>query len=176
MMAGKPMAKLKQVLRDLIARVKRGISHSIATRLSLGLLATITLSGLLFTIVGVTTISTLIVNEAEERVRNDLNAARLIYSYKLDQVKQAAEFTAVRTFIGDILLQKDTAQEYTNDLIQFKTNEGLDVLTFTDSHGIVVLRAGNPSLKGDDQSGQELVSAVLKTKTACRRHDYHVRS
>ncbi len=159
------MARLMEVLRDLISRVKRGISHSIATRLSLSLLATITLSGLLFTIVGVTTISNLIVNEAEERVRNDLNAARLIYSYKLDQVYQAAKFTAVRTFIGDILLQKDTAQQYTNDMIQFETNEGLDVLTFTDSHGIVVLRASNPGRKGDDQSGQELVSAVLKTRT-----------
>ena len=158
------MANLKGVVRDLIARVKRGISHSIATRLSLSLLATITLSGLLFTIVGVSTISTLIVNEAEERVRNDLNAARLIYSYKLEQLHQAAEFTAVRTFIGDILLQKDTAQNYIEDMIQFKTNEGLDVLNFTDSHGIVVLRAGNLSRKGDDQSGQELVSAVLKTR------------
>ena len=158
------MANLKGVVRDLIARVKRGISHSIATRLSLSLLATITLSGLLFTIVGVSTISTLIVNEAEERVRNDLNAARLIYSYKLEQLHQAAEFTAVRTFIGDILLQKDTAQDYIEDMIQFKTNEGLDILNFTDSHGIVVLRAGNLSRKGDDQSGQELVSAVLKTR------------
>jgi len=160
------MARLKGVFRDLITRVRRGISHSIATRLSLSLLATITLSGLLFTIVGVTTISTLIVNEAEERVRNDLNTARLIYSYKLDQLHQAVEFTAVRTFIGDILLQKDTAPEYIADMIQFKINEGLDVLTFTDSHGIVVLRAGNLSRKGDDQSGQELVSAVLKTKMA----------
>lgn len=160
------MAKLKGALQDLVARVRLGISHSIATRLSLSLLATITLSGLLFTIVGVTTISTLIVNEAEERVRNDLNTARLIYSNKLEQVNQAAEFTAVRTFIGDILLQKDTAKQYTNDMIQFKTNEGLDVLTFTDSHGIVVLRASNPGRKGDDQSTQELVSAVLRTKKA----------
>lgn len=158
------MARLKGVLQNLIARLKRGISHSIATRLSLSLLATITLSGLLFTIVGVTTISTLIVNEAEERVRNDLNTARLIYSNKLDQVYQAAQFTAVRTFIGDILLQKDTAQTYTNAIVQFQRNEGIDILSFTDSRGIVVLRASNPNRKGDDQSSQELVSAVLRTR------------
>jgi two-component system, NtrC family, sensor kinase len=157
------MTGLRSVLQDLLSRAKHGITHSIATRLSLSLLVTITLSGLLFTIVGVSTISNLIVNEAEERVRNDLNAARLIYSYKLDQIHQAAEFTAVRTFIADILLQKDTAQEYTSEVIQFKANEGLDILTFTDNHGIVVLRASNPGRKGDDQSGQELVSAVLRT-------------
>jgi two-component system NtrC family sensor kinase len=155
------MAKIRRVLRDLIARVKRGISHSIATRLSLSLLAIIILSGLLFTVVGVTTISSLIVNEAEDRVKNDLNTARLIYLDKLDSLRQAAEFATVQTFIQDVLLQKNISQDYINALKSFKANERLDVLTLTDGNGIVVLRVNNPDLKGDDQSRQELVQAVL---------------
>ena len=141
--------------------MKRGISHSIATRLSLSLLAIIILSGLLFTVVGVTTISSLIVNDAEDRVKNDLNTARLIYLDKLDSLRQEAEFTAVRTFMEDVLLQKNISQDYINALKSFKANESLDVLTLTDSNGIVVLRVNNPDLKGDDQSRQELVHAVL---------------
>jgi len=148
-------------LRDFIPRMKRGISHSIATRLSLSLLAIIILSGLLFTVVGVTTISSLIVNDAEDRVKNDLNTARLIYLDKLDSLRQEAEFTAVRTFMEDVLLQKNISQDYINALKSFKANESLDVLTLTDSNGIVVLRVNNPDLKGDDQSRQELVHAVL---------------
>jgi two-component system NtrC family sensor kinase len=158
------MAKFWRTLQNLGSRIKRGLGHSIATRLSVSLLAIIALSGLLFTIVGVTTISKLIVAEAEERVRNDLSAARLIYSYKLDQIRQAAEFTASRTFIEDILLQKASAQGYVSEIIQFKVNNGLDVLTFIDSQGIVVLRASNPEYRGDDQSRQALVSAVLAVR------------
>ena len=149
---------------DLVAGVKRGIRQSIATRLSLSLLTIITLSGLLFTIVGVETISSLIVAEAEERVRNDLNAARLIYADELDHIRQAVEFTAVRTFIEDIVLRKDITQEYKDVLARFKINEGLDILTFTDLNGIVVLRISDSIRIGDDQSRQELVNAVLATR------------
>jgi two-component system, NtrC family, sensor kinase len=155
------IAKPKRVLRDFIPRMKRGIGNSIATRLSLSLLAIIILSGLLFTAVGVTTISSLNRNEAEDRVKNDLNTARLIYLDKLDRVRQAAEFTAVRTFIEEVLYQKNTSPDYINVLKSFKANEGLDLLTFTDNKGSVVLRVNNPDLKGDDQSNQELVRAVL---------------
>src|SRR5512136_1041872 len=159
------MAKLKRVLLGFIYKMRRGIGHSIATRLSLSLLAIIILSGLLFTGVGVTTISGLIVNEAEDRVKNDLNTARLIYLDKQDRGRQAAEFTAVRTFIEDVLYQKNTAQEYVDVLKSFKANEGLDILTLTDSNGIVILRVNNPTLNGDDQSKQELVQAVLTKRT-----------
>jgi two-component system, NtrC family, sensor kinase len=155
------MAKHKKFIQDFIQGVKRGIKHSIATRLSLSLLAIIILSGLLFTIVGVTTISSLIVNEAEDRVKNDLNTARLIYLDKLDSLRQAAEFTAVRTFMEDVLLQKNNSQDYINVLKSFKANERLDILTLTDADGIVVLRVNNPDIKGDDQSHQELVHAAM---------------
>jgi two-component system, NtrC family, sensor kinase len=160
------MAKRKRALLDFFPRMKLGIRHSIATRLSLSLLAIIILSGLLFTAVGVKTISDLTVNEAEDRVQNDLNAARLIYMDKLDRVHQAAEFTAVRTFIEDVLLQKNISQDYINVLKSFKANEGLDVLTLTDGNGIVVLRVNNPELKGDDQSNQELVHSVLTRRAS----------
>lgn len=155
------MAKLRRVFREFITGMLRGIRHSIATRLTLSLLAIIILSGLLFTVVGATTISDLIVSEAQDRVKNDLNTARLISLEELDRVKQAAEFTAVRTFMEDVLLQKNISQDYIDALKSFKANEGLDVLTFTDSNGIVVLRVNNPDHKGDDQSNQELVHAVL---------------
>jgi two-component system NtrC family sensor kinase len=159
------IAKPGHVWRDFIPRIKRGIRHSIATRLSLSLLAIIILSGLLFTVVGVTTISSLIVNEAQDRVKNDLNTARLIYLDKLDSLRQAAEFTAVRTFMADVLLQNNISQDYINALKSFKANERLDVLTLTDANGVVVLRVNNPEIRGDDQSRQELVQAVLARRT-----------
>jgi two-component system, NtrC family, sensor kinase len=152
-------------LQDLGSRIIRGVRSSIATRLSLYLVIIIALSGLLFTIVGVKTISNLIVAEAEDRVRNDLNTARLIYQGQLDQISQAAEFTAARTFIDAILLDNAVDQGYINELTRFKVDEGLDILTFTDANGIVVLRVNNPGYNGDDISNQPLISAVLRTET-----------
>lgn len=158
------MTRTKRVLLDIGSRFKRGVRSSIATRLSLNLVVIIALSGLLITIVGVQTISSLTVKEAEERVRNDLNTARLIYRVRLEKIYQAVEFTAARTFINDILLGNTVAQDYLDDLARFKENEELDILTFTNQDGIVVLRINDPERKGDDQSSLGLVSTVLNHK------------
>jgi two-component system NtrC family sensor kinase len=158
------MAQIGNGLLNLASKVSRNIKRSIATRLSLSLFAIIILSGLLFTVVGVQTISTLIINEAQDRVRNDLNAARLIYQYELGHVSQAVEFTAARTFIKSVVLQENNIQEYYDELNRFRVSENLDLLSFTDSNGIVVYRASNPSVKGDDQSSQELIESVLDTR------------
>ena len=159
------MRKVKSLLPHLFPRVKSTPKRSIATRLSLSLVIVIILSGLLFTIVGVETISNLIVAEAEDRVRNDLNTARLIYQDELEHIRQATEFTAARTFITDLIQQKDSAQQYIPTLVQFRVSENIDVLSFTDKDGIVVLRTGNLSQKGDDQSGQALIKSVLNKRT-----------
>ncbi len=158
------MDKSWRVLKDLGSRLRRRVRSSIATRLSINLVIIITLTGLLFTIVGVETISSLTVAEAEDRVRNDLNTARLIYQEKLNQVSQATEFTAGRTFIEKIFLEDVIDQVYVSELERFKSNENLDILNFTDSRGTVLLRINNPGQKGDDQSSQALIQAVLRTK------------
>lgn len=162
------MDKSWRVLKDLGSRLRRRVRSSIATRLSINLVIIIALTGLLFTIVGVETISNLTVAEAEDRVRNDLNTARLIYLEKLDQVSQATEFTAGRTFIEKILMEEEIDQVYISELERFKANENLDILNFTDSQGMVVLRINNPSRKGDDQSRQALVQEVIQTRSTAK--------
>jgi two-component system NtrC family sensor kinase len=142
----------------------RELRVSLATRLTLSFLAVIIISSLIFTIVGVQIISRLIISEAEDRVRNDLNAASYIYDNQIAFVQQAAEFTAARTFIEDILEGNVTAADE-EELIWFKSNEGLDALTITDRNGVVVFRTSNPGAKGDSQRNQEIVGTVLRTRT-----------
>lgn len=158
------MTITRRVLDRIRSRFKRGMRSSIATRLSVNLVVIITLSGLLFTIVGVQTISNLIVAEAEERVKNDLNTARLIYQVKIDNISQAVKFTAARTFIEEILSGNEVSQVYIDDLTRFQSTEDLDILTFTDENGIVLLRLNNLKNKGDDQSSLEIVQDVLERK------------
>lgn len=141
----------------------RDIRLPIATKLALSFLSIILLSSLIFTFVGVQIINIRIIAEAQERVRNDLNAAREIYLDRLEHVEDAVEFTTVRLFMDDIL-QGDVRQEYLDELVRFKSSEGLDVLTITNTSGIVVLRVSNPSMAGDDQTRDEIIRVVLTTQ------------
>ncbi|MDP1714576.1 MAG: cache domain-containing protein [Anaerolineales bacterium] len=143
------------------ARIK-SIRLPIATKLTLSFLSIILLSSLIFTIVGIQIINNRIIAEAQERVSNDLNAARYIYQNRLQHVEDTVKFTAVRLFMGDIL-RGDIRQEYVDELSRFKQSEGIDVLTITDKTGRVALRVANPAMTGDDQSLDEIARVVLMT-------------
>jgi two-component system NtrC family sensor kinase len=141
----------------------RKLRVPIATRLTLVFLSIIIISSIIFTVVGVQVISHLIISEAEEKVRNDLNAASYIYDVQMAYLRQAAQFTATRTFIEDILQGKATQAEI-DQLIYFKATEDLDILTITDNVGNVVLRVNDPGSRGDNQSDLDIVSAVIDTQ------------
>jgi two-component system NtrC family sensor kinase len=162
------MNRIRSIFSKLRPAFLQNVRLPIATKLILGFLSIIIFSSLIFTLLGAQIISNLITSEAEERVRNDLNTARMIYTDTLSNIQDKAEFTAVRTFLADIL-KGDVNQTYVDELRNFKVKEGLDILTITDNRGIVVLRINNPESFGDDQSRQELVGAVLKTKQPVAR-------
>ncbi|MEZ0396012.1 MAG: cache domain-containing protein [Anaerolineales bacterium] len=158
------MNKLKGIAERFNFIKGRPVRLPIAARLTLSFLSVILLSSLIFTLVGTQIITNLITSEAEERVRNDLNAARLIYDDALQSVRDAAEFTAVRNITRQIL-NGHHVHTYIDEMIWFKVSEGLDILTITDSTGTVVFRANDPDRVGDDQSRLELVAAVLQRRT-----------
>jgi len=139
-----------------------GFCCPIGTKLALSFLSIIILSSLIFTLVGVQVISDRILAEAQERVRTDLNSARLIYQDRLEQVVQATQFTTARLFLKDIL-QGTAEAEYLEELSRFRESENLDILTITDHTGKVVFRTTNPDNVGDDQSNDEIVGAVLRS-------------
>ncbi len=139
-----------------------GFNCPIATKLTLSFLSIIILSSLIFTLVGVRVIGDRILAEAQERVRTDLNTARLIYQDRLEQVAQATQFTTARLFLEDIL-QGNAETQYLEELSRFRESENLDILTITDHTGKVVFRTTNPDNVGDDQSNDEIVGAVLRS-------------
>ncbi len=162
------MNRIRSIFDRSESSFLKNIRLPIATKLTLSFLTIIIFSSLIFTLLGAQIISNLITSEAEERVRNDLNTARMIYTDTLSRIQEKAEFTAVRTFLADILAG-NVKQTHVDELRRFRVSEGLDILTITDSNGIVVLRINNPEYSGDDQSRLELVSAVLKTKQPVAR-------
>ena len=146
-----------------LPRKKPVLRISIATKMILGFLVIVIMTSALFMIVGVKTISNRIVEEGQEKVRNDLNAAREIYSNNLERITATIRLTANRYLVREALLtgNYDLAME---QLIEIKEDEKLDVLTITDKYGYVLIRTSNPGAIGDNQGHDELVNSVLYTK------------
>lgn len=138
-----------------------GVKVPIATKLILSFLLVIVVTSLIFIAVGVQLIGNRLVAEAQEKVRNDLNAAREIYLGELGQIDAVVRFTARRFFLIDDLLAGNI-EEATQELAQTRQWEGLDILTVTDASGTVLLRSNNISQAGDDQIHNELVRRVLE--------------
>jgi len=140
-----------------------GVTVPIATKLILSFLLVIFVTSLIFIAVGVQLISRRLVAEAQEKVRNDINAARGIYVAELDQVDAVVRFTAGRFFLRNALLSGDIGPA-ARELLETRLREGLDIFTVTDPSGNVLFRASNPELSGDNQSHNELVGAVLDNR------------
>jgi len=141
----------------------RDLRISIATKMILGFLVIIIMTSALFIVAGVQTISNRVVEEGQEKVRNDLNAAREIYLNKLEHISGVIRLTANRYLVREALLYGNL-EPALEQLVEIKQEEKLDVLTITDQYGYVLMRASNTSVSGDNQGQDELVNSVLYNK------------
>jgi two-component system, NtrC family, sensor kinase len=142
------------------SEARRRIRLPIAAKLMLSFLLIITLTSVVFSVVGVQLIGNQIVSEAQSRVSNDLNAAREIYLGRLREINDVVRFTADKYLIRTALSTGDLGPAAV-ELRRVKEGENLDLLSITDSSGKVLLRANATGLVGDDQSHNELVQAVM---------------
>jgi two-component system NtrC family sensor kinase len=133
---------------------------SLRAKLIISFLAVIIICGLVATLVGIRLIGKGIINQAQDKVKNDLNSARQIYREETENIKDTIRFTAQRFFMKDAFLANDV-ETLKKELQQIRKTESLDVLTLTDRSGRVIVRSRNPSVAGDSQAGDELVSKVL---------------
>ena len=136
---------------------------SLRTRFAISSLVVIGICGLCATLVAIRLIDTGIINQAQDKVKSDLNAAREIYRQETENIKDKIRFTALRFFIKDAILSEDT-KKLTAELNVIRKKESIDVLTLTDEFGRVIIRSRNPSVIGDSQEQDELVSRVLSDR------------
>ena len=141
-------------------RGKNGFRFPIATKLILSFMLIIVIISGVFMVVGVQVISNRIIEEAQEKVRNDLNTAREIYLSNLDHVNNVVRYTAGRFFLRESLLE-DNLSEASDELDRIREDEGLDFLTITDKYGYVLFRTSNSNTFGDNIGIDEMVRAVL---------------
>jgi len=150
-------------MMDLNFLKKGNRTTHFTTKLILSFLLIVFIMSAVFSIVGVQLIGDRIVSEAQERVRTDLNSAREIFLNHLGKISDEIRFVSDRTFVRNGSVYRDRAN-LTEKLEAIRKREQLDVLTITDKIGTVLLRTTNHGLIGDDQSHDEIVSTVLKTR------------
>jgi len=136
------------------------VEMSLKGKLIISFLALIIICGLVATLVGSQLIGTGIIDQAQDKVKNDLNSARQIYRQECENLKDVVRFTALRFFIKDAIRDSDI-ETLQSELEKIRKKESLDVLTLTDENGQVIIRLRNPSVNGDSQAQDELVSRVL---------------
>ncbi|MBA7603736.1 Adaptive-response sensory-kinase SasA [subsurface metagenome] len=130
------------------------------SKLVLSFLVVVLFTGFIGTLVGERLISSGIIQQAQDKVSVDLNSAREIYQWQLEQVKDVVRFTANRFFVKEGLLGTNI-ELVKEELKKIRTKEYLDIFTVTDANGIVIFRARNPDMYGDSQAGDEVVSRVI---------------
>jgi len=133
---------------------------SLKAKLVGSFLAVIIICGLVANVVGMRLIGAGIINQAQDKVKNDLNSAREIYHEENDNLKDVVRFTSSRYFLKDAIRNNDLVK-LKEELDKIRKAESLDVLTLTDKNGRVTVRSRNPSISSDNQVNDELVSRVL---------------
>jgi len=149
--------------RGLLAKYRNGFPMPIATKLVLSFLLVSIVSTAVFTFAGIRLMANRIVAETQDRIRNDLNAAREIYTGEARHIDDVVRLNARRTIIQDALISGDSSI-IDNDLINVKESEVLDFLTLTDKDGNVVLRTNYPYAVGDNLAKDDVIKSVMDKK------------
>lgn len=133
------------------------------TQLALIFLAVACLIGVVTSIVINSLITNQVIFEAQERVKEDLNTARYVYTSKIRDIDRTIRWTAVRHVLKKGLKEKNISP-IRNELEGLMAEEGLDFLTLVNRKGVVLFRFHNPPVSGDSLLNDPFVKIALEKK------------
>ena len=140
--------------------MKKVSAKPLKIRILVSFLAIIVVLSALIAMLGFYVIKTKIIDRAQTKVKNDLNFAWEVYRQETENIANTVRFTALRFFIKDAVLGGEI-NTLTKKLDDIRKAESLDILTLTDNQGRVIVRSRNPSVKGDSQALDKLISYAL---------------
>jgi two-component system NtrC family sensor kinase len=133
------------------------------TQLALIFLAIACLIGVATSVIVNSLITSQIIFEAQERVKEDLNTARYVYASKIRDIDRAVHWTSIRHVLKNGLKEKKISS-IRNELEGLMAEEGLDFLTLADREGLVVFRFHNPPASGDSLLKDPFFNMALNKK------------
>jgi len=133
------------------------------TQLALIFLAVACLIGVVTSIIVNSLITNQIIFEAQERVKEDLNTARYVYTSKIRDIDRTIRWTSIRHVLKKGLKEKNLSP-IREELEGLMAEEGLDFLILVDRKGIVVFRFHNPPVLGDSLLHDPFIKIALEKK------------
>jgi two-component system, NtrC family, sensor kinase len=142
------------------------------TRLIVGFLIATCLTGFVAALVGIWTINKTTINEVQNRVRQDINTAKLIYNHTLERMASLIQYSVEGSDLYETLDKgKKEGLENLKALIrhvQVIQTSGehpyLDMLSVVDMDGKVLYRAANPKIDGGDMLWDPVVRKCIETR------------
>jgi two-component system NtrC family sensor kinase len=146
------------------AGVMRSGRLSLRTKLALSFLAVIVMGSLLWLVFGSRLIRNTLIGQAQDKVRHDLNSARMVFNERLRAIEAVVRLTAARESLRDALVtgRTDILWRY---LGRVRSENGLDILNLLDSQGRVLVRTRTPDMTGDGLSEDMIVRRALERQT-----------
>jgi hypothetical protein len=134
------------------------------TRLALIFLAIACLIGVVTSIIVNFLITDQIIFEAQERVKEDLNTARYVYTSKIRDIDRTIRWTSARHVVLTKVIKERNVSSIRSEFLVLMAEEGLDFLTLVDRKGVVVFRFHNPESSGDNVMGDPFIKKALEKK------------
>jgi len=150
--------------KGLFGALFRGAIVPIHAKLMVSSVLMIVMIGTVFLILGVQLTSNRVFTEAQDKVRNDLNAARVIYDSQLQQIQSVVCYTSERSLLENAIIFSNLS-EASEELTSVANSAGLDIFGVTNKYGQVLLRTHNPDKVGDDLGHHDFIRSVLNTET-----------
>ncbi len=158
----------------IIDRIKSQLFRlNLQSRLVLGFLIATFLTGSVATLISIWTINKSTIDEVQNRVRQDINTAKLIYNQTLEGIASHILFTAERADLQVLMVRQDyTKMENLQSLLRHENKTStqnddtyLDMITVVDARGNVLYRVGNPEVRGDSMLWSPVVKNCLENKS-----------
>jgi two-component system, NtrC family, sensor kinase len=159
-----------KIINGLVSKLFR---LNLQSRLVVGFLIATFLTGFVATLISIWTINKSTIDEVQNRVRQDINTAKLIYNQTLEKIASRILFTAERSDLQVIMVKHDyDKMGILQSLIRDEHKPSiqgddiyLDMVTVTDARGNVLYRAANPKARGDNILWLPIVKECLENQS-----------
>lgn len=134
------------------------------TKLALIFLATACFIGVVTSLIVNSIITNQIIYEAQERVKEDLNTAKWVYTTRINDIDRAIRWTSARQVVLTRAIKERNLSPLRSPFSRLMAEEELDFLTLLDEKGTVIFRFNNARVSGDDLSQDPFVKSALEKR------------
>ncbi len=151
------------------------LRENLQKRLVLGFLVATCLTGVVATLVGIHIISSRTMDEAQRKVQQDINTAKLVYGHNLERLMFQVRCVALRSPLGETISSGtvsplDDLKKLVRSGVETPDEQGagcicIDMMSLVNADGVVLYRPSNPSVQGDSLLWDPVVRRCLEEKT-----------